>query len=205
MARLNTVKSFRGTSKTEDGNLTCQSCREKIKPGDGYRWWANRLPGQRGSFRNIRCMKSECTPSQADMTPGRAGQLMRIQEDGGSQIWDASHEDLQGIAEQLAEQVRELASELEESADNIESGFGHETQQSEELRERAEAIEGYADELEQVDIDEWSDDDWKEDNPLEDYEGDEDSQIEDLTQARESHLEEQRQKVQDALDAVELY
>jgi hypothetical protein len=74
MARLNTVKSFRGTSKTEDGNLTCEKCRDKITPGDGYRWWANKMRHMRGSVRRIRCMKNECTPSTADMTPGRRGQ-----------------------------------------------------------------------------------------------------------------------------------
>jgi hypothetical protein len=71
MARLNTVKSFRGTTKTPTGNLVCGKCRDEITPGDSYRWWANRLPGQRGSFRNVRCAKDECMPTLAERTPGR--------------------------------------------------------------------------------------------------------------------------------------
>lgn len=87
MARLNRVGSFRGTSKTPDGNLTCGKCRATIKKGDSYRWWANRLPGQRGqSVRNIRCAQAACTPKPSEMTPGRAGELMAIQEDAGDRL-----------------------------------------------------------------------------------------------------------------------
>lgn len=155
MARLNVVKSFRGTTKTEDGNLTCERCREKIRKGDGYRWWANRLPGQRSSYRRIRCMNPECHPTIADLTPGRRGQLMQIQQDADKQIWawDGEIEDLTGIAESVADEIREMAEELRESAQNIEDGFGHATSTSDELNERGDAMEGYADEIADCDFD----------------------------------------------------
>lgn len=244
MARLNTVKSFRGTTKTADGTLRCENCGATISVGDPYRWWANRLPHSFGSSKHVRCFKDTCRPSQADMTPGRAGQLMRLQADGSDEISRAqSVEDLQSIAGSLAEQVRELGEELRESAQNIEDGFGHPTSTSEELEERAENIDGYADELESVDLDDWDGEDearaeaereYVFDNLPEEAQevfGASDAMPEDPTELqtlmtlydidtgdafeqaveaamegpREEHLEGEREKVQEALDQVDLY
>lgn len=156
MARLNHVKSFRGTTKTDDGNLRCERCQKPIKPGDGYRWWANKMRHMRGSVRRIRCMDSTCTPRPSEMKPGRTGQIMRIGEDfeeamNVNETWTEAS-DFTSLAESTAEQMREIGQELADGADNLEEGFGHETSQSAELRERAERINSAADELEQVDI-----------------------------------------------------
>lgn len=210
MARLNIVKSFRGTTKTTDGELTCGICRDKITKGDGYKWWANRLPGSRGSIRQIRCMKADCAPSRADMTPGRAGDLLRLQDDGHSAIDGAQTvDDLLCTAESLADEVTEMADGLTESADNIEDGFGHETYQSGELRERAENMESYADDLRNVDLD---DDETDEDEIRQELEEDDEDDtlteqdvLDAINEARENHVEEQREKVREALDAVEIY
>jgi hypothetical protein len=54
------------------------------------------------------------------------------------------------LVSEIVEAIRELASEKEEAASNMEDGFGHETEQSNELRETADALEGWADELENI-------------------------------------------------------
>lgn len=228
MARLNTVKSFRGTTKTESGNLRCEKCSDEITPGDGYRWWANRMPGQRGSYRRIRCMKSECTPTTADMTPGRRGQLMQIQQDGEEQIANAtSVEELESVANDLADQVQEMADELRESAENIESGFGHETYQSQELNERADAMEGYAEELRDPDLEEYDEldpedadavrqavldeygvedeDAFAEEHEDEDFDALVETKRVEAEETKEAHLDEQREKVIDKLNEVDVY
>lgn len=155
MARLNRVAKFRGTSKTEDGNLTCGRCGDKITPGDAYRWWANKLPGQgRGSARRIRCMKDACTPTRTEMTPGRRGQLMSIQDEIGKSLEScADFDDIRAAREDAASQIRELGQEFTDGAENMESGFGHETYQSQELREKGEALEAVAEELEYMEPD----------------------------------------------------
>ena len=56
-------------------------------------------------------------------------------------------DELQSIAADCAEGAREAEESYRESADNIEEGFGLETYQSEELREKAVAIAGWCDEL----------------------------------------------------------
>ena len=152
MARLNQVASFRGTTKTEDGNLRCSKCGKTITPGMPYQWWANKLPRARGSVRRIRCM--DCTPSRADMTPGRRGELMRAQESFDNQLAEATtFDDLRSVRDDIAQQLHDLASELTDGADNMEQGFGHETYQSQELRERGETLDEVADRMEYTEPD----------------------------------------------------
>lgn len=189
MARLNHVKSFRGTTKTQSGNLTCGKCRTAITPGMPYQWWANRSPGSRGGFRNIRCM--DCTPTMAERTPGRRGQWMMMEAELEKEIDAcATFDDLEATAESVAQQIRDFAQEFIDGADNMESGFGHETSTSMELRERGENIEAVADEIEQLEYDE--------------YEVDEDLNEDEELEAREAHLEEQRGKIREQLYEVDV-
>lgn len=166
MARVTTVKSFRGTSKTADGSLTCSKCGDKISKGDSYRWWSNRAPGMRNGIRRVRCIKSSCTPRPSDTegNPKRAA-LYAMQEDVDDRLDslmemdEVSEDDYTSIAEDAAASVQEIVEEMREGAQNIEDGFGHETYQSQELNERADELEGQAEELEQIDLPERPDED----------------------------------------------
>lgn len=62
--------------------------------------------------------------------------------------WTPEDGGVQEELETLAEEVRNVASEYEESASNIVDGFGHETYQSEELQDKAYELEAWADEIE---------------------------------------------------------
>ena len=57
----------------------------------------------------------------------------------------------------VAEMIRSIAEEKRDSASNIEDGFGHPTQMSEELEEIADSLEAWADEIEQTDVPELPD------------------------------------------------
>lgn len=158
MARLNHVKSFRGTTKTEDGCLRCGKCGTTIRKGDPYLWWANRLPGSRSGYRNIRCPLHP--PSIAERTPGRAGEVMMAQQSAEGELasWFTDMEEFvkkgeyefldapTDLMESFADEVADIAQEMTESADNMEEGFGHATSTSDELRERADDLEGQAEE-----------------------------------------------------------
>lgn len=85
--------------------------------------------------------------------------------DGLGDFEDAS--DVKAVLEAAAEEARGLAEQRTEAADNMEDGFGHETEQSATLREHADNIESWADELEQ-----WTPD--EEDPPSEDDFGEQD-------------------------------
>lgn len=191
MARLNYVKSFRGTTKTSDGMLTCSRCNKKIEVGMPYQWWANRSPGSRGSFRRIRCM--DCTPTLAERTPGRRGQWMMMEAEMEKTIATIeSHDDLESVATEIAEQIREFAQEFIEGADNMESGFGHETSTSMELRERGENIEAVADEIEQLDFQEFEE------------VADVFDTSDEFEAAAADHLEEQRELIREKLYEVDV-
>jgi hypothetical protein len=157
MARLNRVASFRGTSKTEDGNLTCTSCGDKIKPGDPYIWWANKQG--RMSLRRNRCTKPECAPKawEYQTTSPHIAAMMQTEEAVHGELSDAAFnaedpaswpDEISAIVQAAADGVREVGEGYTESGNNIEEGFGNPTYQSEELVEKGEAIEGQADELE---------------------------------------------------------
>ena len=58
------------------------------------------------------------------------------------------------IRDNLEEQIQEVVAMYEESADNIEDGFGHETSQSDELRECAFEVDSFADDVASIEIEE---------------------------------------------------
>ena len=82
--------------------------------------------------------------------------------------------DLAEAVRGYAEGVREAGEGYGESADNIEEGFGHETYQSEEIREKSQACESLADELDSAadEIEGMDDPDEDVSVFLDDYEGD---------------------------------
>jgi hypothetical protein len=196
MARLNHVKSFRGTSKTKDGTITCDACGDKIKKGDPYLWWANKMG--RISIRRVRCMKDECRPKPWDYmttSPHIAGLMMA--EDGAQTAvadveWSDDAEsfvdEIQDAAQEVADAVREVAEGYGEGADNMEEGFGHATYQSEELREKAETLEGQAQEVES----------WEASNSSPPDRDDEESE-EEYGQTVEGWMEDVRSEANDAI------
>lgn len=206
MARLNHVKSFRGTSKTQDGNLCCSKCGATITKGDSYRWWANRAPGMRGGIKRIRCMKSECTPTIAEMTPGRRGQWYGMQEGFEQELAAcATIDDVQATAESIASEVESFGQEFIEGADNMESGFGHETEQSMDLRQKGEDIEQAAAEIRDVDIDDFDEDAVREEltTDFPEEAEDEDWLKSEIAQRLEEAVEEARNRVQEKIDEVD--
>lgn len=166
MARLNHVKSFRGTTKTENGLIRCGKCGITIVIGESYMWWANRLPGAPSGHRNIRC--SACPPSIAERTPGRAGEFMMAQQNAEGEIaqWCGEMQNLltaptpdaeslyapRDVLDGFADEVEGISQEMIESADNMEEGFGHATSTSDELRERGEDLESQASDVRETDF-----------------------------------------------------
>lgn len=191
----------------------CGRCGTEIQVGQGYYYWSNRAPGMRSGHKQVRCM--EHRPTLAEMTPGRRGQLYKLQEDIGKELDAAgSPADVQSAAESAAEGLRELADELQEGADNIESGFGHATYQSEEMADKAQTLESLADEMEyEVDEDGWPEDpEDLTDRDVMDHLGNEDVTEDELAEGREAlhreqqekWLDEARQKVSDKLEEAEV-
>ncbi len=128
---------------------TCESCGQPIPQGSSYKWVKPRRKAKRK--RHVGCPSwrpSELTTSnQLSIVYG--GQEVAEAEVAAWDGYDTS--DLRSILETMAEAINEAAEAYRESASNIEDGFGHPTSMSEELVEKAEALESWASDLESWD------------------------------------------------------
>ncbi len=128
----------------------CGKCGVKIRKRDPYKWWKFRYGGRR-----VRCANPKCAPRGSDLT--NSDKLSRCYSAGES-IEDAIEDfkkdfaldDLKSVMEDAANEIREVAEEYRESSQNMEDGLGHETEQSQELSEKGDNLDGRADEIEQA-------------------------------------------------------
>jgi hypothetical protein len=171
MARVTYVKSAKG--RKDGSNRRCIKCGTEIKPGDSYKWLANRIG--RSSQRKNFCANCQVRPSDQTTSPHLQTiyAAQEAAEDALGQGGALTLADIAGIVRDYANGVREASESYAESADNMEEGFGHETYQSQEIREKAEACEQFADEVDSAadDIESLDDPDAEDDEFLGEYEG----------------------------------
>lgn len=132
-------------------NLVCDACREEIRPGSSYKHMSPRS----GPFGGRQLSRHETCPDWKlwEYSNSLAARLARIAHDAQTAVDGVTSTDEVRVAlEEAATAVREIADEKREAAQNIEEGFGHSTQQSEELADIAETLEAWADEIEAADI-----------------------------------------------------
>jgi hypothetical protein len=145
-----------------------------------YKWFANRIG--RTSIRKDYC--SECRIRESDKTTSpHLATIYAGQENAedalGAMGDEATLSDIAEAVRGYAEALREAQESYTESADNMESGFGHETYMSAEIREKADACEQCADTVESAadDIESMDDPDADEDE----FEGEWDGDTDDMT------------------------
>ena len=142
MAQTHHVAARRvGTRGAYD--LNCRACGQPIQIGEPYKWFKQKQA--RGGIK--KCYHPGCTIPPSHRTTSRMGTIWDAQADLSLDGCE-SLDDISTAMQEFAETVREVGNEYTESADNMESGFGHETEQSQEIRERGEGLETWAEELE---------------------------------------------------------
>lgn len=132
----------------------CGKCGNAINVGDSYRW-AKAFRGPK----LVRCIN--CRFSAADLEPNaKRAIVVGAQEEAEAALAELSstctdvdaaaclEEMVTDVMSNFASQIREAAEEWEASADSIEDGFGHETEQSTEMRDLASEVESWADDAE---------------------------------------------------------
>lgn len=134
----------------------CAHETREIAVGTPYKWIEP--SGQRVRTRHADCP----TWNVWEYSSSLSARIAQIQHDGPEDF--DSVEDAQAWAEAKAQEIRELAEEKRESAENIVDGFGHETYQSDELNEIADNLEAWADELESIDLPEMPEEDDEDDD-----------------------------------------
>ena len=124
----------------------CAHESREIALGTSYKWIE---PHGRGMMaRHIDCPTWQVWEYSSSLS----ARIAQIQDGDPDPAEFDDADGLKGWLESKAEEIRGLAEEKRESASNIEEGFGHETEQSTELNDIADQLDGWADEVEQADI-----------------------------------------------------
>jgi DNA repair exonuclease SbcCD ATPase subunit len=149
MPKIDFIQSARQRRDKEGNpkpNLICElNPAHEIKPGDSYRKASGRSGG--GFYTRIRCAPCP-TWYPWDLSDSLSNRLAEIVHNYEQAIQDITTiEDFEQVLDDTAEAVTEIAEEKRESADNMEQGFGHETEQSAELNEIADELESWANDI----------------------------------------------------------
>lgn len=143
MARVHHVAKRR-VGKRGEYVLRCTRCGQPIEYGQPYKWF--KMKQARGGIK--KSYHPDCEIKMADRSTSRLVPIWEAQQAFDTGSCDTVDE-LRAALEELAQVVRDVEQEYRESVENMEAGFGHRTYQADELEERAEALEGWADELEE--------------------------------------------------------
>jgi len=187
MAQTHYVKQRGKGHKGPHPELRCQSCGKPIEVGQPYKWFKMKL--SRGGVK--KSYHTDCQIPPSHRTTSRMGQIWDAQ--AGLQIDGLETlDEIQTELQSLAESVREVAEGYTESASNIESGFGHQTEQGYELEDKGQQLESWADDLESFDFSD-------EEPQREDFDEGDDGQDEYETE-REQWLDNMRSEAQNEAD-----
>lgn len=127
----------------------CEYPDREIKPGQSYK----HITPKSGPFGGTQRNRHEEHPSWNvwEYSSSLSARIAEIESHWDPAQFD-NEDDLKAHLEEIVEEIRGLAEEKEEAASNIEEGFGHSTSASEELSEQAEALNNWADEVENMDL-----------------------------------------------------
>jgi hypothetical protein len=140
--RVNTVDRCRKSPGT------CGRCGTKITEGMGYRWAKGRYTGKK-----VRCLNAACHFRPSDLTG--SDKLSRLYsareevEDVLATDFDDADE-VRSALETAAGEAREVGEEYAEASSNLDGRLN-----AEELDEKAQQCENWADELEGVDVEDF--------------------------------------------------
>jgi hypothetical protein len=138
--------------------LTCDApgCGKPIEIGTPYK----HITPKSGPYGGRQRSRHESCPGWQvwDYSNSLSAQLARIAHDFTDAINQADGpDDVQSALDDAAESIKEIAEQKREGASNIESGFGHPTEKSEELEQMADDLEQWADDVSSADIPELPD------------------------------------------------
>jgi hypothetical protein len=134
-------------AKAQKAQGNCGACHQPVEVGEPYNWIKNRFGPKRvkharcGSFR-----ASEMTTSDKLSRLYAAQESIEDFEFSGDE-GDDNLDDARSVMEAAADEAEQVGEEYRESASNIEDGFGSRTYQCDELDEKADACDEWADTL----------------------------------------------------------
>ncbi len=132
-------------------NRKCGKCDAEIKVGDPYKHISPKS-GPYGGRTLYRC--AACPTWMVwEYSSSMGARIEQMIYNCGQELDSAEDEDaVESALNGLAEEINGLAEEKRDAANNIESGFGHPTFASEELEQIADSLEGWASDIESIDV-----------------------------------------------------
>jgi hypothetical protein len=133
---------------------TCGYCSKPIEIGTPYK----HISPKSGPYGGATLRRhAECPTWQVwDYSSSLSARTAQIAYEGMNAITSAieSREpsEVEAALSSIADEIRSLAEEKREGASNIEDGFGHPTQQSEELEQIADDLDSWADDVEGAEV-----------------------------------------------------
>jgi hypothetical protein len=131
--------------------LSCGFCHKPIEIGTPYK----HMSPKSGPYGGRQLNRHEACPTWNvwDYSNSMSARIAQMEHDFQEALGAAQDsDDVTSALQEMAEAVRELAAEKEEAGQNIEDGFQHETEQSTELKDIAEQLESWADDIENADV-----------------------------------------------------
>ena len=125
----------------------CDHCGNPIEVGTPYKWIAPRS----GPYGGTKRYRHESCPTWQvwEYSNSLSALIAAAQHDAQEALASANDQgDFESVASDFAAAIQDLADQKNESADNIESGFGHETYVSEDLRDTASNLESWVSDIE---------------------------------------------------------
>lgn len=139
-------------------NYMCDFCGKAIEVGTAYK----HISPKSGPYGGTKKTRHEEHPDWQvwEYSSSTSARLAQIAWEASQSLGDiATKDDVDAVIEQAKESIMELVEEKREAAQNIEDGFQHETSQSQELNELADALESWADEGDQIEVEDEPDED----------------------------------------------
>jgi hypothetical protein len=128
---------------------TCDFCHKPIEIGTPFKHVTPKSGPYGGTQRN---RHAACPTWQVwELSNSWSARIAQATSDFDVSLVDSPDEVTEALST-VADNIRSLAEESRESAANIEEGFGHPTSVSEEAEQRADDLDGWADEIENADV-----------------------------------------------------
>lgn len=129
----------------------CGSCGKDIEVGTPYKWIEPKSGPYGGRFM---ARHASCPTWQVwEYSSSLSARIAQLQYEGEQALSAAcSQEDIEAARDSIAAEIEALADEKEEAAQNMEDGFGHETYQSTEIRETADSLRSWGEEVGQAEV-----------------------------------------------------
>lgn len=190
------VQKLHRVDKSRKDQGKCGRCGDPLPAGTGYQYW---VPGFRARYKNVRCLKPECTPTPAERETSKAATILFAQEGFNRDIGALdSPEDIEAAVAEVADAVTEVRDEYQEALDSWENG-------NEQLQEK---VEHYEEQLQEIEY--WSWDGPTDYDLCEEHDGREDNvpeeEIQDCggcQQNRDAWLDDCRTAAEEVVNSVE--